>query len=236
MHRFYGDFSFDAPVLNLSHHRELVHQLADVLKMKKGEQVALFNDRGQEAICTLEVAHKKELVVLVDSVQTVVIDTQNICALFCAVLKKDNFELVVQKAAEVGVTDIYPVITDRTVKQGLRLDRLYAIATEATEQSHRMRVPAIHPIIDSAKEAMAVAEELGGLHLCLDMSHEQIHDVLAENKQHKVASVFVGPEGGWSDAERNMFLQENWRMVSLGDGVYRAETAAIVASYLVANN
>lgn len=234
MHRFFGEFNFNADTIKISEDHAVAHQLRDVLKMKKGDQVALFNEKGEEAFCRIDIISKKELLLRIDRIEQKNSETERHTHLFCAVLKKDNFELVVQKATEVGVTDIHPIITDRTIKQGLRFDRLERIAIEATEQSGRMRVPTVHEI-EALDDAVNIAEQMSGLHICLDMSAETIQSVLS--KKSETVCVFIGPEGGWSDAERKLFQEkEGWKMVSLGDGVYRAETAAIIAGYLVANN
>lgn len=232
MHRFYGPFTFDKGEIDLARHEELEHQLVSVLKIKKGDAVILFNGEGEEAVCVVTLATKKEVTLQVEEVKTKEVPTKR-THLFCAILKKDNFELVVQKATEVGVTDIHPIITERTIKQGLRFDRLERIAIEATEQSGRMLVPTVHEIVE-LEEVADIADALNGAVFVLDMSAETIHSALSESRG--VASVFIGPEGGWSDTERKFFLgRSNWKSVSLGEGVYRAETAAIVAGYLIAN-
>lgn len=211
----------------------LAHQLRDVLKMKKGEHIRLFNTEGKEALCIIDVISKKELLLRVERVEEKPLPAGR-RHLFCAVLKKDNFELVVQKATEVGITDIHPIITERTVKQGLRFDRLERIAVEATEQSGRMRVPTVHDI-EELDDAIKTADALNGNVLVLDMSAETIQSALS--KKAETVSVFIGPEGGWSEKERSTSEKRNgWKVVSLGDGVYRAETAAIVAAYLLANS
>lgn len=233
MHRFFGDFDFTVGSVKISEDHAVTHQLRDVLKMKKGETLALFNTKGQEAICTIDSISKKELILHIGRVEEKPFMPKTRVHLFCAVLKKDNFELVVQKATEVGVTDIHPIITARTIKQGLRFDRLERIATEATEQSGRMLVPTTHDI-EELEDAIQIAEKMDGLHICLDMSADMIQSVLA--KKSETVCLFIGPEGGWTDTERALFQKNNWNIVSLGDGVYRAETAAIVAGYLVVNS
>lgn len=232
MHRFYGTFTFDTPDIDLTRHEDLEHQLVSVLKIKKGDRIVLFNDQGEEAVCEVILATKKEVTLHIEDVQKRDLPTKR-THLFCAVLKKDNFELVVQKSTEVGVTDIHPIITERTVKQGLRYDRLERIAIEATEQSGRMLVPIVHEI-EELEDAMTIAETLGGTVFFLDMLAPSMR--LAAQETLGISSVFIGPEGGWSNSERKMFQEKaNWNIVSLGDGVYRAETAAIVAGYLIAN-
>jgi 16S rRNA (uracil1498-N3)-methyltransferase len=146
--------------------------------------------------------------------------------LFCAVLKKENFELVVQKATECGVSKIIPIITARTVKTGLNLERLQKIAREASEQSGRSTVPEISEPI-SFDESLEMTRQ-NDLKILFDISGK----FLGKTSKNSPA-IWIGPEGGWTPEEIKKATQNNFKIASLGPNTLRAETAAIVATYML---
>ncbi|QKG69904.1 16S rRNA (uracil(1498)-N(3))-methyltransferase [Erythrobacter mangrovi] len=147
-----------------------------------------------------------------------------------ALLKKDRFDLVLEKATELGVAAIHPVITRRCVADKLNAERARVIVTEAAEQCARTALPALaEPLkLDRlladwpAERALFFADELGGA-----TSSEAF-------SQHKgPAALLVGPEGGFDDAERTSIrAHPAARAISLGPRILRGETAAIAATAL----
>jgi 16S rRNA (uracil1498-N3)-methyltransferase len=133
----------------------------------------------------------------------------------------------VQKAVEAGVHRVIPVVTARTVKLGLKIDRLAKIAQEAAEQGGRGIVPEISEPI-KFKYAIKLAAE-----------HDVNYFFDAEGEEYSrpkllsaTVGVWIGPEGGWEDFEIEAARQSNFVIASLGKLVLRAETAATVAVYL----
>lgn len=226
IHRFIGGFSISGQAASVTD-PGLAHQLREVLRLKAGEVVALVDDSG-EYLCRLAVVDPM-------TVEAVVMETRRNAApragviLYCAIIKNENFELVVQKATEVGVNEIVPVITRRTVKLNVKLDRLAKIAKEAAEQSGRMTVPLV---AQPAKLAQAIERAAaGGRTFFFDVSGSRIFRP-ADTEGNGSRNVFIGPEGGWDENELAAARERGFEIVSLGDLVLRAETAAIVASYL----
>lgn len=195
----------------------VIKQLSTVLRAKVGERIEIcgnnrecylaeidFLDRDQLGFTTIqEIPHTKEPVV----------------HLAVAITKKDTFEWIVQKATELGVTSITPLITERTIKMNLNHDRLVSIATEAAEQSKRNTVPVIY-------EPIAFTEYLQ--HIPTDTCYFADMGVRTKMSTLKTpATILIGPEGGWSEKEKN--LVSSYQVLSLGIRPLRAETAAIVA-------
>ncbi len=154
--------------------------------------------------------------------------------LYCAMLKRENFELVVQKATECGVAEIVPIVTARTVKLGLKIDRLQKIAREAAEQSGRGIVPEIFDPM-SLKESIVHAKQ-NNANILFEPSGSHFLGTLVPFRLDatKVAmnrGLFIGPEGGWTDDEVDQMRGAGYHVVSLGPRVLRAETAAIVAVF-----
>ncbi len=225
IHRFIGDFDLGQNEIHISD-SERVRQMHSVLKLKVGERVVLCDGRGSEVEGELLEVHKKGVLVRMGEMVRREVSGKRI-SLFCALAKKDNFELIVQKATELGVSEIVPIITDRTVKTGVNMDRLYKIAVEASEQSGRVDVPEIHEPIDYQKS----------LEMLQDFATRILFEIGAQKfseddkKDANSIALFVGPEGGWTDKEKE--IAQGYGVVerSLVDTTLRVETAAIVAVY-----
>jgi len=210
---------------------ELYNQWKNVLRLEVGALILLTDGQGQEAQATIVSYQGNKILVEVGEVKTVDSGDGNQVFLCCAVLKKENFELVCQKATEIGVSQIIPVLTTRTVKLGLNEERLNKIIKEAAEQSGRVVVPTLNSIT-TWSEVLSVSS----------FDHKIIFDkqgdsseIRAGDKNKKIA-ILVGPEGGFTNEEIIEARQAGWEIKSLGQNILRGETAAIVATYLAVNN
>ncbi|MEI8339352.1 MAG: RsmE family RNA methyltransferase [bacterium] len=226
INRFY--FAFDITKKEVRIEEEgLVNQIRNVLRMAVGDPIQLFNGQGQEAKSTIADFDKKSVTVSVEEVFDGLPSADNQAILYCAVLKKENFELVVQKATELGVAKIVPIITERTVKLGLNMERLHKIIIEACEQSGRGFLP---EIVEPVDFTWVLSEAKNNdVNLFFHFSKTKIS---AGDKISGQVGLFVGPEGGWSDEEVDLAKESGCKIVSFGENVLRAETAAIIASYL----
>lgn len=242
-HRFFiekflkNDTTLSAP--------ELVHQIARVLKLKAEEEIVLWNGDGNEYVFALEKVSAKDIHGHVVRVEENNHESDVSVALYCAVLKRENFELVVQKATEVGVATIVPMVTDRTIKTAINHDRLKKIIQEAAEQSGRARIPTLCDAMSFSNAVKGV--EQAGANLFFDtgidvISNEARNPDPVSRKRRDPSlklgmtekiNIFVGPEGGWSDTERLAAQKAGLEFRSLGTLTLRAETAAIVATYLM---
>jgi len=140
-----------------------------------------------------------------------------------------KFDILVEKGTELGVSGFIPIITERCERKSVNLQRLRGIAVSATKQSLRCRIPEIRePMrVDEAYSAVSVEATV--------MAHEKISPdnsfakFLTENKNLERILILVGPEGGFTDAERDEAERKGACIVSLGERRLRAETAAILA-------
>jgi 16S rRNA (uracil1498-N3)-methyltransferase len=151
--------------------------------------------------------------------------------LFVALFKFDRLELLVEKATELGVTSIHFVSAERSDK-GLdeaadkRIERWRKIASEAGQQSRRLRSPELFPAV-RLKDALGASS---GLHrLFLDETRTGLALIDAIPYSADSLSLLVGPEGGWTDEERAQSRDSGWTPVSMGTYILRAETAGIAA-------
>src|SRR5581483_5213857 len=178
VHRFINPLSLAPGQLTLVD-QSLVLQLTRVLRLHVGERIILCDGQGSEAEAEIRRISSDAVEVWVGEVRPVASEPSRFVSLACAILKRDKFEFVVQKATEVGVREIIPLITARTVKQRLRLDRLGTIAREAAEQSGRGSVPTIREPL--ALETLLQEENSGRIRLLTDMASEQtIPDAIAQ--------------------------------------------------------
>lgn len=238
MHRFIGRFPISDKKFWIGD-EELVHQIRDVLKLHIGEKITLIDEEGssrsgagKEAICEIVGFDGDYLgVEVVENIENKN-DPEIIVELYLSILKNENFELATQKAVEVGVSKIIPIITDHTVKTGLKLERLKKIIKEASEQSGRALVPEVGEPIDF-KNAIKLSKG-NDLNIFHDISGEKLSGK-TYGKQRRIG-VFVGPEGGWSEKEVSMARVAHFKMISFGKLTYRAETAAIISVYEAVKN
>lgn len=165
-------------------------------------------------------------------------------ALLLAVYKFDHMEWAIEKATELGVRAIVPMITQRTEKHlahaaGKRVERWRRIAHEAAKQARRSDVPTVHDPVLFRERVRAVSN---GVRLVLAEQESTttlrsaLDEVLASaSSEIPTIEMAIGPEGGWAPAEEALFDGNGWRAVSLGPRVLRAETAAIAALAIVAS-
>jgi 16S rRNA (uracil1498-N3)-methyltransferase len=207
--------------------KELVNRLSNVLRKKPGDKILLFNNTPHEAEAQIRVFSKDSVKLEVSAITIPDREPQISISLFCSTLKKDNFELVVQKATEIGIKEIIPVLCQNSVKRQLNFNRLTKISQEAAEQSQRINLPQISPIL-SFDEAMNAAEDFD-IRILFDVQGENFY--ISDNGIKRVA-IFVGPEGGFSSREVELAKDNNFKIFNLGKLILRAETAAMVGSFL----
>jgi len=232
IHRFINNFDLTAQA-GLSQKQleitgEIAHQIIKVLKLKVGEKIELSNGKHISAIAYICKIDKKSVWVKILETREEKRESKKV-TLFCAILKKENFELVVQKTTECGIDKIVPIITSRTIKTGLNLERLKKIAKEASEQSRCSTVPEILEPISFEKSLELVKENDDNI--LFDISGSKF----ANNHNLKPINLFIGPEGGWTEDEIKKAQNLDFKIISLGKLTLRAETAAIVSTYLIKN-
>lgn len=209
------------------------HYLARVMRVSEGDAIILCDDQTGEWATRVVETGKREIVV--DPVEKLR-EREPVPDLWLcpALLKKDRFDLVLEKATELGVARIAPLITRRCVADKLNADRARSIVTEAAEQCARTALPQIdEPVKIGAflrglpeGRTLFFADEL--------MSGEgtvSAADVFASNPPP--AAILIGPEGGFDDAEREAIrAHPQAKPIALGPRILRGETAAIAATAL----
>ncbi|MEI8249084.1 MAG: RsmE family RNA methyltransferase [Candidatus Taylorbacteria bacterium] len=231
LHRFYVTEQVGIKDTLVIESTTLVHQIKDVFRLKSGDSVIVFDGSGSDFECTISDMNKKSISLNVVSTEKSHFMPTREVVLYSAIVKKDTFEWIVEKATELGVTTIIPVIANRSEKKALNMERLNKIAVEASEQSGRGDVPKIGEIMTlkdviKSRQGLPLAEMIA-----FDIDAPLLPRVgLGRNVS---CGLFIGPEGGWSSDEVALFHTNNIPVKSLGSQVLRAETAVIVALSLV---
>lgn len=231
LHRFIVDLALKPGLVELRD-EELVNQLRNVLRLRAGDSLVLCDGDCREAVTKL-VAYRGDRVELqIEDIQENQNEPAMFVTLYCALLRKENFELVVQKVTEIGVSRIVPVITKRTVKLQTREDRLLKIAKEAAEQSGRGRVPEIAAPMDFEK-ACAESKKEYERTFFFSLAEAQLESKTLSIETGQKIALFIGPEGGWDPEEVDLARASGFQLTGLGPLTLRGETAAIVAAYLL---
>lgn len=201
------------------------HYLRSVLREKTGSEVFLFNGNDGEFSGKITVLDKKKAVAG-NLTRTKLQPPRGDLRLYFAPLKRDCTDMVVEKATELGATLICPVITEYTTASRVNTDRLKSIAIEACEQCRRLDMPEISEPV-SLKELLNEQGEEKPVLIHLDESGAGMPPSKVIDPSRS-AAFLVGPEGGFSVAERRLISEtKNTVSLDLGERILRAETAAL---------
>jgi len=207
------------------------HYLRDVLRLKPGAALRLFNGRDGEWRAAIGKLTKSGGTLAVEAQTRKQAPAPDLWLVFAAT-KRAAIDLVAEKATELGVIRLQPLITQHTHVDRVNIERLRAIAIEAAEQSERLTVPEIGPPRDLAKLLADWPVTRRGLVCAEGGAVQPIATALAAYEKDTTPSwaIFIGPEGGWSAAELDAFGKNPiFTPVGLGPRILRAETAALAA-------
>nr|WP_070959500.1 16S rRNA (uracil(1498)-N(3))-methyltransferase [Hyphomonas sp. Mor2] len=201
--------------------------LLRVMRLTEGAQVRVFNGVDGEWRCSLSI-DRKTAVLTPDSKTREQAAGPDLTLLFAPV-KKARTDFIVEKATELGVSALQPILTDYTQSQRVRTDRMRLLAIEAAEQTERMDLPAI-------SEASPLPKVLAGwdratpLIYCDEGGEAAPLRDRANQLSDKPAGILIGPEGGFSPKEREMLHALEFVIpITLGPRILRAETAVVSA-------
>lgn len=209
---------------------DAAHHVANVLRLKNGHPVVLFNGDGNEYSATIIDAQRRQVTIEIDS--KLAIDPQSPLPVHLGqgISKGDRMDIVLQKATELGVTHITPLITERCAvkldekRWEKKLQQWQKIIQGACEQCGRNTLPVLNPVT-VVKEWLA--ESTQQTRLVLSPGSQQRLSQLAANTAG--FRLLIGPEGGLSDAEVHQSQEAGFKACSLGPRILRTETAAIAS-------
>lgn len=210
-----------------------VNHIKNVLRMKVGEELAVSNGTdGKEYRCEIASLEEDRVICTLRFIKEDGLELPARVYLFQGLPKADKMELIIQKAVELGVYEIIPVATKRCVvkleekKAASKIARWQAIAEAAAKQSKRRIVPQVTSVMSFAealKKASDMEVRLIPYELAEGMEHTR--ELISSIKPGQEIAVFIGPEGGFEEAEIDRALELGIEPVTLGKRILRTETA-----------
>ena len=201
------------------------HYLRNVMRKSEGDQLRLFNGRDGEALATLsDISKKAGAVETIEILRPQPLAQRRIHLLFTP-LEKKRLDMVIEKTVELGVTDLHPVITERTQHRSLNDARVRAQIIEAAEQSERLTLPALHAI-----KTLTDTVQNWGLPKIQWGCERPLMDRQPLGACRDMDQAFlIGPVGGFTRGECDwLAAQDNITPIILSENILRAETAAII--------
>lgn len=216
---------------------EDVRHISTVLRMKPGDQLSLCNGKGAEYTVRIIDAGRTEVRTEIVSRSTQEIHSPLI-TLGQGLPKSDKMDLIMQKATELGVSSIIPIVTERTIlkvkDEEKRVARWQKICREAAMQSSRPDIPLVGNIQTFGRYLSALIPDPGTLYLFpWEEASMPVRTVLRSMPDAKHVVVLIGPEGGFSASEAESAKQKGFHPVSLGTNILRTETAAIAVLSMI---
>lgn len=235
MRRFFSlpeNFVGDNVTLGL----EETRHLRDVLRLHEGDEASIFDGLGREFACKIEKISKKESILsIVQEISPAAPESPLALTLAAAILPGEKFDLVVQKAVELGIVKLQPLYTKRCEakpERGIRRhERWTKIALESAKQSGRAKLMTV-------AEPCQISDFLPQCNLAktedsLILFSERDGSGFDEIKAGKRMTAAIGPKGGWDDAELELARDTGFSIVTFGGRILRAETAAIAMSAIL---
>ncbi|MDE2001562.1 MAG: 16S rRNA (uracil(1498)-N(3))-methyltransferase [Patescibacteria group bacterium] len=207
----------------------LIKQIKNVLRLRPGDSAVFLDGSGKEYTAKLADMDRDMLTADIEATAENRHEAELRITLVQAMCKKDKFEWVLQKGTEAGIARFVPVLAARSEKLGLNRERAEKILREAAEQSERGIVPELAEAQDFAEALASPGEKI-----LLDESGDPVKTFHLPPSALNL-NVFVGPEGGWTEAELDSAKQAGAKIVSVGPRVLRTETAGLVIAAILLN-
>ena len=212
--------------------------IIQVLRMQNGEELLLTDGKGKKACAVITDDHRKHCTVKILSTTNEEERNPKISIAISLIKNTSRFEWFLEKATEIGVNEIIPLICERTEKEKFRLDRMQNILVSAMLQSQQCWVPILNDphsfneLINQNREGKKFIAH------CLPEVKQQLSEIIHHSlfTIHSHSLILIGPEGDFTEKEIQSSLEKNFTPVALGNTRLRTETAGIVAATLLANS
>lgn len=206
-----------------------INHIINVMRMKQNDKFQIVYDNVLYT-CNITNIEKRKVDYEIIKKEEIKSNKTHKVIIACSLIKEQKMDFLLQKATELGVDEIIPIISERTVvkidkKNTNKISRWIKICKEASEQSHRMNILKIHEIINlkGLSDVKANAKIVCNTN---EMS-KNIKKVLQDVKKSDTMIIVVGPEGGFSDNEINYLLENGFISTTLGENILRAETVPL---------
>lgn len=219
---------------------EDINHIKNVLRMKQGEQLLLSDGEGNDYLCTLQELGRDKIVAVIKEQQYEGTELPSKIYLFQGLPKADKMEMIIQKAVELGVSEIIPVKTERTVvkldskKEEAKLKRWNSIAQSAAKQSRRSILPQVKPVMGFAQAVRYAADfDINLLPYENYKDMQTTGQVINKIGRGMKIGIFIGPEGGFAGEEITCAKEHHMELLSLGRRILRTETAGLMLMSVV---
>lgn len=218
-----------------------VNHIKNVLRMKIGEKIIICNGQGKDFYCIIKEEADNTITAEVLKIQETDTELDGKIYLFQGVPKKDKMELIIQKAVELGVYEIIPVMTRRTVvkledkkKEQKKLERWQSIASSAAKQSNRGIIPRIS-VTMSFREALAYAAGMNNKVIPYENAGDitNTRNIIQKITGNQTTGIFIGPEGGFEEEEVKQAADMGVLPITLGRRILRTETAGLAVLSMI---
>jgi 16S rRNA (uracil1498-N3)-methyltransferase len=216
----------------------IYNHLVKVLRKKKGDNLVLTDGLRNIFYATIVEIDKENIICVYSKTDFNLNEPKLYVILFAAPLRNaDRFEFLIEKAVEIGVSEIYPVYTKNTVKKGnfsnTYFNRLERIIISATGQSQRCFKPILHKGIQF-QDVIEINKDIENKFFFYEFAETKDNNLRVTNNQY--VSMLIGPEGGFTFDETEMLKLNSWKICSLGPRKLRSETAALIGLHDILNN
>lgn len=230
MHRFYSNN------LNLDSQSGILNEVESlhackVLRLNEGDSIEIINGQGLVAQALIEKSHHKRCEVKIERIQSFEKPNRHMHLAICPTKGNDRFEWFLEKAVEIGVDEITPLVSENSERNKLNFERLEKIILSATKQSLRPFMPVLNPQI---KVSEFIDNQRNALIAHCDEAFQRASIQGLHGDQN--VTIMIGPEGDFSKHEIELALQNGLKSVSLGQNRLRTETAGVVAVALLRNS
>jgi len=218
---------------NLSSHltKEQTHYLKDVMRLKAGGKLSIFNTQG-EWNAVIECYEKNETKIKIMEKVRDKNNEKNIWLAFSPI-KQNPLNFLIQKGTELGVQKFIPILSERTVVREINIERIKKIIVEASEQSNRISIPEINKP-ELLKNFLSQFPKNGSLVFCdINSNQNSLKNILKRSTDGPIC-ILIGPEGDFSENERKNIIDLNQtHSITLAKNILKAETAALSAITIV---
>lgn len=197
-----------------------------VLRMQKGEEILLTDGKGQKATATIIDDNRKRCSVEIGNLEKEAGRSVSITIAISIVKNASRFEWFLEKATEMGIDEIIPLLCERTEKEKFRYDRMRGILVSAMLQSQQTWLPVLHEPKNLSRVIQESTKAQRFIAHCLPEQKQQLSSLLT----HSSSIILIGPEGDFTSQEIALALKHNFIPVALGNTRLRTETAGIVAA------
>ena len=211
---------------------EQSHYIKNVMRLKPGDTISLFNSLNGEWRAKIVNHNKENTTFIVEKLIKSKKPETDIWLAFSPI-KKSYLDMMVQKTTELGIRKFIPILSDRTIVKEINIERLKKIIIEASEQSNRISVPEIKNLEPLTSFLNKFPNE-GSLIFCdINCDKSDLKNILSKKKKGAVC-ILIGPEGDFSEKERQLIIEKKEIFsLSLANNILRAETAAIASVTIV---